>query len=326
MLVQGAGGNTSLKRDGTLWIKASGTWLAEAAFRSIFLALDLGKLQKRLRSSDVHSAVGDDASGGLRPSIETPLHVLMPQSVVLHVHSVNAIAWAVRLDGRSQMRTLLSGLPWAWVPYRRPGHRLTRAVEEVISGMRSPPSILVLQNHGLLVAGDDCDSAEKLLTEVDSRFALSERAVGGHDRTCLEAWCGAGVWRLPTEAVVHSIATDARALEITRQGVLYPDHAVFLGPVLPEARAGETPETAATRFGQQFGSPPQYLVVPDRGVVVHREIPDGSEAMLGCLSRVARRLPPSIPLRFLDDGEVAELLSWDAERFRKALDATPSRR
>ena len=27
---QGAGGNTSIKRDGAMWIKASGTWLAEA--------------------------------------------------------------------------------------------------------------------------------------------------------------------------------------------------------------------------------------------------------------------------------------------------------
>lgn len=27
---QGAGGNTSFKRDGVMWVKASGTWLAHA--------------------------------------------------------------------------------------------------------------------------------------------------------------------------------------------------------------------------------------------------------------------------------------------------------
>ena len=31
LLVQGAGGNTSLKQAGLLWIKASGTWLMNAA-------------------------------------------------------------------------------------------------------------------------------------------------------------------------------------------------------------------------------------------------------------------------------------------------------
>ena len=30
LLVQAAGGNTSLKRDGIMWIKASGTWLRDA--------------------------------------------------------------------------------------------------------------------------------------------------------------------------------------------------------------------------------------------------------------------------------------------------------
>ena len=34
-LVQGAGGNTSLKRDGVLWVKASGTWLRDAERRAI---------------------------------------------------------------------------------------------------------------------------------------------------------------------------------------------------------------------------------------------------------------------------------------------------
>lgn len=31
LLVQAAGGNTSLKQDGVMWIKASGTWLKDAA-------------------------------------------------------------------------------------------------------------------------------------------------------------------------------------------------------------------------------------------------------------------------------------------------------
>src|SRR5262249_61363042 len=40
-LVQGPGGNTSLKRDGTMWIKASGTWLSQAREPSIMVGLAL---------------------------------------------------------------------------------------------------------------------------------------------------------------------------------------------------------------------------------------------------------------------------------------------
>ena len=39
--VQAAGGNTSLKRDGTMWIKASGTWLARAEEEEILVPVRL---------------------------------------------------------------------------------------------------------------------------------------------------------------------------------------------------------------------------------------------------------------------------------------------
>jgi rhamnose utilization protein RhaD (predicted bifunctional aldolase and dehydrogenase) len=40
-LVQGPGGNTSLKRDGVMWIKASGAWLSQARERPIMVPVRL---------------------------------------------------------------------------------------------------------------------------------------------------------------------------------------------------------------------------------------------------------------------------------------------
>lgn len=37
LLVQAAGGNTSIKGDGVMWIKASGTWLRDATAREIMV-------------------------------------------------------------------------------------------------------------------------------------------------------------------------------------------------------------------------------------------------------------------------------------------------
>ena len=38
--VQGAGGNTSVKENGVLWVKASGYWLSDAQNNNIFTPLD----------------------------------------------------------------------------------------------------------------------------------------------------------------------------------------------------------------------------------------------------------------------------------------------
>ncbi len=48
LLVQGAGGNTSIKEDGLLWVKASGTWLSEATEKKTMVAVDLARLQQAM--------------------------------------------------------------------------------------------------------------------------------------------------------------------------------------------------------------------------------------------------------------------------------------
>ena len=52
LLTQGAGGNTSLKIDGTLWIKASGTWLAHALERRIMVPVEIEPLLGAVHSVD----------------------------------------------------------------------------------------------------------------------------------------------------------------------------------------------------------------------------------------------------------------------------------
>src|SRR4051794_11050527 len=41
LLVQGAGGNSSVKRDDVLWVKASGAWLSEAKEKNMFVPVEL---------------------------------------------------------------------------------------------------------------------------------------------------------------------------------------------------------------------------------------------------------------------------------------------
>ena len=89
----------------------------------------------------------------MRPSIETSLHALLPHRLVIHVHSVNLIAWAVRADGRAELDRRLAGLSWAWIPYVRPGLPLTPALAAILRDRR--PDVLVLQNHGLVVGAAD---------------------------------------------------------------------------------------------------------------------------------------------------------------------------
>ena len=96
LLVQGAGGNVSWKDGDHLWVKASGTWLAEAETSNIFVPVNLTHLQHALAENNYSVNPILLSNTFLRPSIETLLHALMPHKIVLHLHPVEILAYLVQ--------------------------------------------------------------------------------------------------------------------------------------------------------------------------------------------------------------------------------------
>ncbi|HEY1384761.1 MAG TPA: class II aldolase/adducin family protein [Dongiaceae bacterium] len=315
-LVQGAGGNTSLKAGNVLWVKASGAWLMEADQRDIFVAVDLLGALRALEQGIEKMPIADPAAK-LRPSIETSLHALLPHRVVLHVHAVNTIAWAACQGVENEMALRLQGLKWARVPYRRPGLPLSQVVAEATA--QQNPDVLILGNHGLLVGAEDCATAEVLVSEVERRFHLQARPAPAGDMAALEAACRGTGYRPASNETCHRLATDPRTLGIVTAGSLYPDHVVFLGPAMRALKHGETIADVVGVSAAAQAPSPVALLVPGAGAVVRSDIQPGAEAMLICLALVAERLPIDAKISYLPADEEQALLDWDAEKYRKAL-------
>src|SRR5919109_4300635 len=175
---QGAGGNTSIKFDGTMWVKASGTWLAQAEQREIFVPVAVEPLVAALQAGDIRADKATDFvveelnEGKLRPSIETSVHAVMPQPVVAHFHCVNTIAHAVRADVEevvSKRLDRLSDLSWDIIPYRRPGMPLAQEIARVTA---QRPDVLILRNHGIIVAGESVDEVSGRIEAVVDALAV----------------------------------------------------------------------------------------------------------------------------------------------------------
>jgi rhamnose utilization protein RhaD (predicted bifunctional aldolase and dehydrogenase) len=319
LLVQAAGGNTSLKCDGTLWIKASGKLLRRAEVEDTFVPLDLAGVRAGIKQDEPDPTAGNVLGGSnLRPSIEATLHALLPHRLVLHLHSVNALAWEVRSDGQALVAERLSGLPWTWVEYRRPGLPLTRAVRAAAA---DGVDVFALASHGIVVGAPDCASGEALLREVERRLASPPRAPSGADAVRLAAFAAATGYRSTADPTIQALATDPSCLAHARSGALYPDHVVFLGA---EACVVDNPdsarETMAAYCRRQKGQP-AYVIAAGAGVLIEPGAAPAVEEMLHCQAELLLRLPPGAPLRFLSTEEVDELLNWDAEKFRRALGA-----
>lgn len=306
LLVQAAGGNTSLKVDGVMWIKASGTWLKDAGARDIFVPVDHAALMAALAADDPRCEACADFvrtdlnATGLRPSIETTVHALMPQRVVAHVHCVNTIAWAIRGDGEARLAERLAGFNWAWVPYARPGLMLAGAIS---ARMRPGVDVLVLGNHGLVAAGNSVGQAEALLDRVVEAVRRPVRAASTPDLAALAKLCAGTAYRPASDGETHALATDVLALRRGRDKVFYPDHVVFLGVGVATDFSGGAP----------------LVAIPGVGVLIRNDAKPAIEPMGRCLADVMRRVGENDPLTALTADDIGRLVNWDAEKYRQTL-------
>jgi rhamnose utilization protein RhaD (predicted bifunctional aldolase and dehydrogenase) len=303
--VQAAGGNTSLKDQGVLWVKASGLWLADAEVRDIFVPVRLDEVLEGVRNGlpdPVSGAVVAERNpNALRPSIETTLHALLPHPVVVHTHSVRTIALAVCEDGEALLAQRLDDLAWVWVPYRKPGLPLTRLVAERTAGRAI--DVLVLGNHGLVVGGADVPAAEALLAEVERRLDGPAVLLPTADPTRLPAVPGL---RPVRHARAHGLALRPDLARRIVRGSLYPDHVIFLGP-------------AASVLGDRDDRGGKLFLAPGAGALLAAETSASADELALCLALVMQRVPPHARLRYLAPEDEAELLDWDAEKHRQAL-------
>ncbi len=227
LLVQACSGNTSIKIGGVMWIKASGKWLIQAETADFLVPVQLARARTCLKEKMAIPETERNSCGPVCASIETAMHAALPQKVVVHVHSVNAVAWAVREDAPRQLEKRLSGLDWQWIPYIRSGADLASKVQQVLARLPRT-NVLVLGNHGLVVCGDSCDSAERMLAEVESCLAAEPRSTPDDHSTLSDRLIAGSGWSLADWASVQALATDPISRRILSGGVLYPCQAIFL--------------------------------------------------------------------------------------------------
>jgi len=319
-LTQAAGGNTSLKIGDTLWIKASGTWLRDAIAEDIMVPVAMSPLlravERRDPTADIPQAFAIEALNPrkLRPSIETTVHALMPQRVVLHVHCVDTISLAVQADCEAEIARRLGEIRWAFVPYRRPGLPLAQGIAE---RLRPGVDVLILGNHGLVVAAETVAEAELLLNRVTMQLARPARPVSAPDIGALRELAGDSGYVVPADIEAHAVATDPESCRMAEAGSLYPDHVIFLGQGSVAAAPGEN----VARTIERRGAAPMAILFPGLGVLMRGDANASAHAMQRCLADVTARVDVTTQLNYLTAAENDELINWDAEQYRQRLNA-----
>lgn len=339
-LVQAGGGNASIRSaDGRLLIKASGLPLsavtqergASALDNNALLALLQTLVEKRGSMSHEHleaaanEGVQKARRSGLKPSIETLPHTVLGR-YTLHTHPLAVSALVCRSDWKEIANAIL---PEAHlVPYVTPGYALALAICDVFPGWREPMAeqvrILLLQNHGLIVAAPEArmvmEATDTVITAISTHLGIDH-----------SAWV---LCNRVSEVVNETFSIDVCAilcqdveiqLALKENGKhffsapLFPDQAVYCGASAAAMKSLQD-TLALTDFMQKYGMPPKVVLVDGRVFLLGADTRKCREAedVLKAHIMTMRALPADLKTT-LDDNEVNYLLAWEAEKYRQRI-------
>ncbi|MFZ2656120.1 MAG: SDR family NAD(P)-dependent oxidoreductase [Victivallales bacterium] len=338
--VLAGGGNTSYKDEKNLYIKPSGTALADIREKD-FVKMDRVKIREifsivppadsnereALVKRVMEIAVCHDSSG--RPSVEAPLHEAMDATFVVHLHPALVNGMTCGVDGKEKCAELFPDS--LWVEYIDPGYSLAVFVQKEIAKFAEAsgrhPDIIFLQNHGVFVGSNSADGIKRIYShmmdklaayyeEQDVAMELEKQAKDIKTVVALapklRTWLGDG-----TRMIVKS----SDALNVA-DGPLTPDHIVYaksFSLIGVNLDAG-----SVAKFAGQHGYRPLVVSVPGKAVfTAAKTLKDaGTAELLARDAALVQQLAKAFGgPNYLSENSYKFIENWEVESYRKKVSA-----
>lgn len=252
-LVLHGGGNTSVKIDGTLYVKGSG-WNLDTIEKPGFSPVDLATLiamasREKLSDSDMvkeqRAAMADQSFPN--PSIEAILHAIIPFDYVDHTHADAVVTLTNTPNGKDLMEEIY-GPNMLLIDYVMPGFLLAKHIYEVTKTADwNRLEGIILLNHGVFTFDNNAQKAyEKMIDIVNKAEGYLEANVtlpcrdcpGESDPEMIQRIADA-VSTLRGTPIVPILIDSPRAKllslfphlsRVVKQGGLTPEHVIRIKP------------------------------------------------------------------------------------------------
>jgi len=298
--VLAGGGNTSLKDDKYLYVKASGTALADIDAEG-FVKMDRAALDgifareypqdAQAREAEVLKDIlaarcpGEEAK---RPSVEALLHHILPNSYVLHIHPAMVNGMTCGKTGAGDCARLFPGA--VWMEQIMPGYILAK---EAFSRVDEDTRLLFLENHGVFIGGESVAEIDAAVAQMDAALnaVITQRPDADH-------------------AVMDAVSSRERFVRI--HTTFTPDHMVYCGDrTLFIESEDELP-----------ANPPKIVGLKNVGVRVcgctEKEAAIALAVFLDA-AKIAVYGESFGGARPMCDALVREINNWEVERYRKSV-------
>lgn len=339
------GGNTSVKDENFLWIKASGTSLANINAEG-FVKMNrngLWKISKKKYSLDPlkrESEIKEDLSACIaektekRPSVETSLHNLLNFKYVVHTHPTLVNGLMCSKNCAAETRKIFGDTALV-VEYTDPGYVLYKAVEKkiemFIKKFGTEPQIIFLDNHGLIVAGGST-------IEIKELYKMIFKKIGTRIKEKLPS---SSLIKNNLQLISESLQTESRLIAKAFNSLLIQEY-------IHDKKSFKQVETAFTpddivyckahylfcsnnlkdvisgfrKYLSEYGFPPKVIAIEKSGIICLEESEQSLKIVYEIFLNILKVSWYSRNFggpRFMTPGQIAFIDTWEVENYRRKI-------
>jgi rhamnose utilization protein RhaD (predicted bifunctional aldolase and dehydrogenase) len=349
--VLAGGGNTSLKKDGVMYVKASGTTMGEIdesgfvkmdqkaldALWTVEYPEDKDEREERALEDLMKARLEGETS---RPSVETLLHCFIPFQFVVHTHPALVNGMTCSKGGRGWAEKEL-GDRVLWIPVVNPGYILAKyvkdRVDERLASGKGFPDFIMLQNHGVFTGGNSIEEVDQKYQYLMGKLEESIRITPQMAEEPVDLAVAAVLKKAVQKAYGPEAGFEFKNIRQCKEwlqskeaaspvfSALTPDHIVYMGhkPLwIPEGGEAELEQSlveGVSAYEGEFGKKPKTILVQNQGILSCGV--NAKEAFLsGILFRDAVKVAVLSEnfggVQFMPQDKIDFINTWEVEKYR----------
>jgi FMN phosphatase YigB (HAD superfamily)/ribulose-5-phosphate 4-epimerase/fuculose-1-phosphate aldolase len=309
-LVQAGGGNTSVKINNLMFIKASGYNLTNIDENNGYVVMNNETLLNDINNNAIKEVTEYNFIGNKRGSIETFMHSIL-KKYTIHLHPIQVNRILVTKEANSIIKEIYPDS--LVIDYFTPGIKVCNEIKEKYNNEK----VIFLINHGIIITCDNYDEIYNLLEEVLEKFESYQHLDFSKYKNTNKI--SALVNDLFKTNNVSYLCEDTtikyylnNKLELFKESITFPDFLIYCGlETLFDLSYME-------EYKNKYNEPPK-IIIENGNIYINGISLSKCKEIEEVLKSNLIILDTDLNKNFLSLEEICFLNNWDAEKYRKML-------
>ena len=309
-LVQAGGGNTSVKIDEFMFIKASGYNLTNIDENNGYVTMNNIKLVEDIFKDNVKDILTYNIIGDKRGSIETFMHSIL-KKFTTHLHPIQINRILVSKNATEIINEIYPNS--LIIDYFTPGIKVCNKIKENYNN----ENVIFLLNHGIIITADDISEVHNLIKDVLEKFESYQnmdffkyKNTNKISKTINNVFNISNVSYLSQDEVINKYFTQN--MDLFKESITFPDFLIYCGvKVLFSLENIE-------EYKNTYNEPPK-IIIENNNIYINSHSLTKCKEIEDVLKSNLLILDSNFGKNYLSHDEICFLNNWDAEKYRKLL-------